>query len=92
MPKITLFQNANYGGENLTLQAADSNLKQQGFNDKTSAIIVCSGSWILYQDADYKGTQWVVSENGGPGQNGLYPTYTYWNGKNDSISSLKPVS
>ena len=92
MPKITLFQNANYGGKNLTLRQADSNLKQQGFNDITSSIIVCSGSWILYQDANYEGTQWVVQENGGPNGDGLYPSYTYWDGKNDSISSLKPVS
>ena len=92
MPKITLFQNTNFGGQNLTLRQADTNLKDQGFNDKTSAIIVCSGSWILYQDADYKGQQWVVQENGGPNGDGLYPSYSDWGGKNDSISSLKPVS
>jgi hypothetical protein len=91
MPKITLFQNTNFGGKYLTLQQADSNLKDQNFNDITSAVIVCSGSWILYQDADFKGQQWVVTENGGPNGDGLYPSYNNWNGKNDTVSSVKPL-
>jgi hypothetical protein len=91
MPKITLFQNTSFGGKYLTLNQADSNLKDQDFNDRTSAVIVCSGSWVLYQDSDYKGQQWVVTENGGPNGDGLYPSYKDWNGKNDSVSSLKPL-
>jgi len=91
MPKITLFQNANYGGDNLTLRGPITNLKTVGFNDKTSSIIVCSGSWNLYQDGDFRGQEWSVQENGGPKGDGLYPNPTYWHGKNDSISSLKPV-
>jgi hypothetical protein len=91
MPKITLFQNTNFGGQYLTLQQADTNLKDQNFGDKTSAVIICSGNWVLYQDSDFKGQQWVVNENGGPNNDGLYPTYKDWGGKNDTISSLKPL-
>lgn len=91
MPKITLFQNTSFGGRSLTLQQGDSKLQDQNFNDITSAVIVCSGSWVLYQDSDFKGQQWVVTENGGPNSDGLYPSYKDWNGKNDSISSLKPL-
>lgn len=91
MPKITLFQNTNFGGKYLTLNGADSNLKDQDFNDRTSAVIVCSGKWVLYQDTNFGGQQWVVEETGGPNGDGMYPSYKDWNGKNDSVSSLKPL-
>lgn len=91
MAKIILFQNTSFGGRYLVCQQADANLKEQNFNDTTSAVIVCSGTWVLYQDSNYNGQQWVVSETGGPNGDGLYPSYKDWNGKNDTVSSLKPI-
>jgi hypothetical protein len=91
MSKITLFQNTNFGGDHLSLQQPDANLKNQNFNDKTSAIIVCSGNWKLYQDSNFNGKLWEVHEKGGPNQDGLYPSYKDWGGTNDSISSLIPA-
>jgi hypothetical protein len=91
MPKITLFQNDKFGGKYLTLLETQTNLKNSNFNDITSAVIVCSGNWVLYEDSDFKGQQWVVKENGGPSSDGLYPSYKDWGGKNDSVSSIKPV-
>ena len=68
-----------------------SNLKDYGFNDAISAIVVNSGAWALYQDSDYKGTLWKVSATGGVAGTSAYPSSTAWGGSNDSISSLKPI-
>ncbi|HEV3468965.1 MAG TPA: beta/gamma crystallin-related protein [Pyrinomonadaceae bacterium] len=91
MPKVTLFQDANFGGKYLTLQQAASNLKNQNFNDMTTAVLVCSGNWRLFQNADFGGMFWDVKENGGPNGDGLYPNSSSWGGKNDSISSVMPL-
>ncbi len=90
MSKLIVFQNVNLSGDSLTLTEADPNLSSQGWNDRISSLIVIDGDWDLYQNANYSGTVWNVSDSGGPAEDGVYPDYNDWNGKNDSISSLKP--
>lgn len=92
MPTIVVFQDVNFGGDALVVNGPEPNLKPQGWNDKISSLIVIDGSWELYKDISYGGTQWgPVSPDGGPTKNGLYPDYADWGGTNDSISSLQPV-
>lgn len=89
MVKIILFQNSNFQGKSLVVTSDEPNLVPQGFNDITSSLIVISGQWSLYQNVNYTGTSWTVSEVGGPDGDGCYPDYGDWGGTNDSISSLK---
>jgi len=90
MAKIILFEDVNFGGSSLVVTVADPDLVPQGWNDKTSSLIVVDGQWTLYEDTNYGGKSWTVSSVGGPTADGTYPDYSDWGGTNDSISSLKP--
>lgn len=91
MPKIILFKDTHYQGAHIVLQQAVPNLEDLNWNDTVSSLIVCSGTWSLYDDTDYKGKQYVVNENGGPSGDGLFPSYKDWGQANDKLSSLKPA-
>jgi len=91
MAKIILFRDKNFGKDALVCKGPQPNLKTQDFNDCTSSLIVIDGTWELCQDANYEGLKWTVSATGGPDRDGVYNEYREWNGKNDSISSLRPV-
>ncbi len=87
MPWIVLFDNVNYTGPSARLNAATPNLADM---DKiTSAAIVLSGIWNVYSDPDYAGQAWTLCDNGGPAQNGTYPTYSN-TFQNDTIQSVQP--
>lgn len=89
MAKIILFNDQNFGGGCKIITDVTPHLGS--FNDHTSSVIVIDGTWQLFQDADFSGTVWTVSSTGGPTNDGCYPSYTNWNGKDDSVSSLKPI-
>jgi Beta/Gamma crystallin len=91
MASITVFQDTCMGGKSMTFTGPISNLKDYGFNDAISSIVVTSGAWALYQDSDYKGTLWKVSATSGVAGTSAYPSSTAWGGSNDSISSLQPI-
>ncbi len=89
MPWIVLFDNAGYTGPNARLDEATPSLGPVNMNKLTSAAIVLSGIWNVYSDTEYKGAAWTLSDEGGPLQNGFYPTYsdTF---QNDTIQSAQP--
>ncbi|MEO1397906.1 MAG: beta/gamma crystallin-related protein [Pseudomonadota bacterium] len=93
MSKIILFQNTDFGGKYVTFEGPVEDLHKFDFDNRTSSIIVCSGTWGLFQNTgtgDHGGKIWEVKANGGPKGDGVYPTYDHhW--KNDSVSSLKPI-
>jgi hypothetical protein len=91
MSSIVLFENDCFTGKEFPASGPVPDLKPLGFGDKTSSIIVLSGAWVVYQDKDYKGNSWIVKADGGVSNHGVYPNPASWGGKNDSISSLKPV-
>jgi Beta/Gamma crystallin len=55
----------------------------------TSAAIVLSGIWNVYSEPNYGGQAWTLCDNGGPVQNGTYPTYSN-TFQNDTIQSVRP--
>lgn len=80
--EITLYEDANFGGAQLTLRGYTPNIASTGFNDRASSLVVTSGRWELCTDADFKGTCTVVT----PGE---YPALQ--GGLNDRISSAREV-
>lgn len=86
MPEITLYRDDNFSGRAVVLNPCGSaNLGvDYNFNDQVSSIIVQSGIWLLYEDADYQGSSWIVT----PGE---YPSPGTWGGTNDSITALRPL-
>ena len=49
--EITLFEDAGFRGRPVTLRSDTGDLSRMGFNDKTSSIIVRSGTWEVCKDA-----------------------------------------
>lgn len=87
---IALFEDTEYGGQMVCLTSAESDFTKRTFNDKVSSIIVQSGTWQLFQHANYRGDSWLVSAAGGPYKDGRYHTYKeFW--VNNTISSARPV-
>lgn len=89
MAKIILFKDRNFGGEALVVKEPISNLKDAGWNDVVSSLIVVEGKWRIYKDANYDGNSWSVVPDGGPDKDGCYTYWKDWGGGNDEISSLK---
>ena len=91
MSKIVLYEDDHLRGKALETEGSISDLKKDGFGDKTSSILVVEGKWIVYKDANYKGDSWIVEVNGGLYNRGVYVQPSDWGGGNDNISSLRPV-
>ena len=86
-PDITLFEDILFGRSSIGINAAIGDgipYVGNSFNDKTSSVIVRKGIWVIYADADYKGTSFIVQ----PGQ--VFPTLSNI-GFNDKTSSLKRI-
>lgn len=88
--KIIVFSDANFQGQSRVLTSPVQTLNPTRFNNLTSSLIVVSGAWELYENVNFEGDAWVVSEDGGPNEDGVYPNWQSWQGDNDVISSLKP--
>ena len=52
---ITLYTRAQFGGPALLLHESAPDLDKQGFNDRTSSVIVHSGTWEVCANKHYKG-------------------------------------
>jgi Beta/Gamma crystallin len=89
MAEIQLFRDSNFLGGSITKTASDNNLKNAGFNDALSSVIVTSGTFTLYQDVNFGGYSFTVCKTGGPNSDGRYPNPQALAGRNDAISSLK---
>lgn len=79
--EITLFEDAGFRGRPVSLRYDTNDLSRMGFNDKTSSIIVRSGTWEVCKDANYRGNCRTL----GPGR------YSSMPGMNDEISSVREV-
>jgi len=53
--EITLYQDANFAGRQLTLRGWTPDIAQTGFNDRASSVVVTSGRWEVCTDAAFKG-------------------------------------
>src|SRR3954462_4085742 len=79
--EVTLYTDDNFGGRSITLGGNSPDLVRQGFNDRTSSVIVRSGAWELCQHADFGG-RCIVLQRG---------EYRKLEGFNDQVSSAREV-
>lgn len=78
---ITLYTRAHLGGPAITLHEAAPDLDLQGFNDKTSSVIVHKGTWELCAEKQYKGKCLILAEG----------EYAELKGFDNMISSVREV-
>lgn len=79
--EVTLYTDDNFGGRSVTLRGATPDLVPLGFNDRTSSVIVRSGTWELCQHAGFQG-QCITLQRG---------EYRRLEGFNDAVSSAREV-
>lgn len=79
--ELTLFQDDNFRGRSVNVRSDVRDLSRLDFNDKTSSIVVRSGSWEVCKDAEFRNSCRVLQ----PGRYASMP------GMNDSISSVREV-
>lgn len=79
--EMTLFSDSNFRGNHVTLQRDTPNLRDFGFNDQTSSIVIRSGVWQLCQDAGFRGRCIEL----GPGEYRQLPDF------NDAVSSAREL-
>lgn len=79
--QLTLFADSEFRGSQVTLSTNVTNLNDLGFNDRTSSIVVRSGTWQLCEHKDFGG--YCVDLR--PGE------YRFLSGFNDKISSVREV-
>jgi hypothetical protein len=78
---ITLYTRANLGGPAITLHEPVPDLDLQGFNDKTSSVIVHKGTWEVCAEKHYKGQCRILPEG----------EYAELKGFDNMISSVREV-
>ena len=64
VPKIVLYEHAQFKGRELALESSTSDLRSSNFNDKASSVKVQSGTWILWEHINFTGRSYKV----GPGE------------------------
>lgn len=79
--EITLYARDNFRGEEVTIRDGSRNLRDAGFNDRASSMVVHSGVWEICADKDFGGYCAVF-------ERGEYPSLPRFN---NSISSARQV-
>ncbi len=79
--RITLYENDNYGGRNITADRPVSNFSGTDFNDRAQSAVVHEGRWEICIDAAFSGGCSVLTP-------GAYPSLGAYGGR---ISSLRPI-
>ncbi|HEU4372064.1 MAG TPA: beta/gamma crystallin-related protein [Telluria sp.] len=79
--QLTLFADNDFRGNQVTLSSPVYNLNDLGFNDRTSSVVIRSGTWQLCEHKDFGGYCAELR----PGQ------YRSLEGFNDKISSVREV-
>jgi hypothetical protein len=79
--QLTLFADNDFRGNQVTLSNSVNNLNDMGFNDRTSSVVIRSGTWQLCEHKDFGGYCAELR----PGQ------YRSREGFNDKISSVREV-
>ncbi|XP_074057053.1 beta-crystallin B2 [Macrotis lagotis] len=84
-PKIVIFEQENFQGRSHELNGPCANLKDTGM-EKAASILVQSGPWVGYEQANCKGEQFVFEK-------GEYPRWDSWTNsrRTDALSSLRPI-
>lgn len=80
--ELTLYTDSEFRGPAITLRDATPDLVRQGFNDRTSSVVVRSGRWELCEHAGFQG-HCIVLDRG---------EYRVLEGFNDKVSSAREVN
>lgn len=81
--EVTLFENVDFSGRSFTTEKPAGNLRDYGFNDRASSVVVQGESWQLCDDAGFGGRCVVLPP-------GRYPSLAAM-GLNDRVSSARAV-
>lgn len=77
---IAFFADGNYSGPFLGFDEGEANLSQFRFNDTASSVMINRGTWLVCEDADYRGQcEMLDASTGNLGSIGL----------NDKITSFR---
>jgi hypothetical protein len=79
--EVTLFSDSDFNGQRVTIDRDAPNLRDFGFNDRASSVVVTSGRWLLCEHANFGGR----CAEFGPGE------YRQLPGFNDAVSSVRQV-
>ena len=60
LPKIVLYEHAQFKGRELALESSTSDLHSSNFNDKASSVKVQSGMWRLWEHVNFTGKSYQV--------------------------------
>lgn len=82
--ELILFEHDNFNGRRFPIQGLVQNLANEGFNDKTSSVVVSGGVWQLCDDAYFRGKCITLRA-------GEYPSLRALD-MNDRISSVRELS
>jgi hypothetical protein len=89
MAEVRLFNDIDFAGGEVRVTSSNPSLKDEGFSDRLSSVIVTSGTFTLFEDVDFRGYSFTVSKTGGPNSDGRYPNPQAMAGRNDAVSSIK---
>lgn len=85
-PEIVVFEDVNFGGSEWRTNL-DYSYVGDDWNDSISSVIVISGTWQFFENANFGGASTVV----GPGYYSFVENQPF-NMTNDTISSFRVVS
>ncbi|MFL9449551.1 beta/gamma crystallin-related protein [Tolypothrix bouteillei VB521301_2] len=88
---VTLYEDTYLSGDRHDIFGNDRDLRNgpfQGFNDRTSSIIIREGKWELFSDKEYSQGTGSRKNPLGPG---VYNTARDFGLANDSLSSIRRV-
>jgi len=60
---ISFFVDSSYRGAFKGFDTSEASLRQHGFNDKISSVIVNRGDWLVCEHADFRGRCELISES-----------------------------
>ncbi|KAM7174130.1 beta/gamma crystallin domain-containing protein 1 [Macrochelys suwanniensis] len=85
-PHMIMYSEKDFAikGSNINVLGIISNLRDTGYGLRTQSIHVLSGVWVVYENPDFTGEQYILDK-------GLYPSIEAWGGKNTKISSVQPI-
>jgi len=81
--QITFFEQPEFRGRNFSASGPIDNFANNGFNDKTSSIVIYRGRWEVCEHAHFEGRCVVL-------RSGSYPSLASI-GLNNQISSVRPL-
>ncbi|NXR27162.1 CRBB1 protein, partial [Cinclus mexicanus] len=83
--RIIVFDQENFQGRQMEFTAECLNLADRGF-DRVRSVIVTSGPWVAYEQANMRGEMFILEK-------GEYPRWDTWSSsyRSDCFMSMRPI-